>query len=215
MLRGSLLAALQSGASDTASFEFRIEHWRDPTALFPPASANDGVQSVRLPPHLQRLRHPSLFGIVAAVVGYRAPTVELPTPWEHPVTYRGIMSRPHDGRFGGSLRSDETHESRPLNTSTRLGPKDLLSLLDPSWILAGWELTEEESAPPGADRGVSFIRAEPTGGFQALPPLISHASSLRIRFDENLRIISKREAFARGKVLDRLTVVSLESASSN
>jgi hypothetical protein len=211
-LRDSVLTALQSGPSQTAAFEFRIEHWRDPTALFPSAVANDGAHSERLPPLLQRLRHPSLLGIVAAVVGYRAPTVEAPTAWAHALCYQGIMSRPHGDRFGGTFRSEETAYSEALTTSTKLGPKDLLSLVEPSWILAGWELTEEEPAS-GTSRGVSFIRAEATGSFQALPPLISRASSLRIRFDENLRIITEREAFAKGKLLDRLTVVSLESVS--
>lgn len=127
------------------------------------------------------------------------------------MTYQGTVSRPHGDRFDGSLRSDES-DPQVLPTSSRLGPKDVLSLLDPSWILAGWELTEEEPAS-GANRSVSFIRAESNGGFQALPPLIRRASSLRIRFDEHLRIIREREAFAGGKPLDRLTVVSLESVS--
>lgn len=200
-MRPLLLASLVAACGREAEqFQFRVSHWRNPGLLFPSLAGDESRRSVR---------NSTILGSIASVLGARTRAVTGPAEWEGDVEYQGRGARGFTGVRITYLKRDERPGSQALNASTCLGPKDLMALFDPSWILAGWNL-DEEGRDPDVESVLTFIRATPRHPLTVMPRLIERSDSLKIGYDEQLRIIAERQAYLKGELLEKVTVVSFQ-----
>lgn len=198
MIDAELIARLHRRSSVAQAFNLNVAHMH---AL------------VTLQPQQLAARKPiSILGSVSRVIGLKHPSTPTHTGRAVTMRYCAIVHRGIDDITVTRLaRPEESASIDRECSSTMLSPSEVASLLDPSWLLGGWNLNDEGRLSM-LGRAVALLRATPRPhAIQSAPHLVSNADSIDVAYCPEDGVLLERTAYVRGAVLDRLTVVTFET----
>lgn len=182
-----LLSLLSCDYSKPLEFHLQLRYWWNDRNLEPPCSPSLGPNVSLLRPWalLRRGRH------VADVGGALGEATFV-------VTASVISPGVQVTRLGIEGNHQSTRPAPPVSLL------DVASLLDPSWLLAGWEVERHEHAEDGGNRLRMIANPRPKV-IRSSPPLFRRSEMLQIDLSKDPKLITALSGYVKTHEFRRLT----------